>query len=176
MSALETLRAGLPDAAKDVKLNLQAVLQGGVLTPAQRHGVAIASAIASRSPRLREALMADAALEVDPGVLEDARAAAALMAMNNVYYRFRHQVGKESYQQKPARLRMNRLVKPAASKVDFELYSLAAGRDRLRVVHAIARARGGGGRPHGRAGARRHPHRRDHQRRGDRAGGGLRLP
>jgi alkyl hydroperoxide reductase subunit D len=47
------------------------------------------------------------------------------MAMNNVYYRFRHLVGKPSYGEKPARLRMNRLVKPAGSKTDFELYCLA---------------------------------------------------
>ena len=45
--------------------------------------------------------------------------------MNNVYYRFRHLVGKPSYGEKPARLRMNRLAKPATSKVDFELFSLA---------------------------------------------------
>jgi alkyl hydroperoxide reductase subunit D len=125
MSALESLRASLPEAAKDIRLNLQSVLQGGVLSPAQRHGVAVASAIASRSPRLREALVADAVLEVDAAVLDDARAAAVLMAMNNVYYRFRHQIGKESYQQKPARLRMNRLVQTAGSKLDFELLCLA---------------------------------------------------
>jgi alkyl hydroperoxide reductase subunit D len=47
------------------------------------------------------------------------------MGMNNVYYRFRHLVGKASYAQKPARLRMNRLVKPATTKVDFELFCLA---------------------------------------------------
>jgi alkyl hydroperoxide reductase subunit D len=69
--------------------------------------------------------VADAAAEVDPGVLEDARAAAVLMAMNNVYYRFRHQVGKDSYGQKPARLRMNRMLQPAGSKADFELMCLA---------------------------------------------------
>src|SRR5262245_56406643 len=47
------------------------------------------------------------------------------MAMTNVYYRFRHLVGKPSYSEKPARLRMNRLVKPASNRVDFELFSLA---------------------------------------------------
>jgi alkyl hydroperoxide reductase subunit D len=62
---------------------------------------------------------------VDEAVIEDARAAAAIMAMNNVYYRFRHIVGKPSYGEKPARLRMNRLGQPAGSKVDFELYALA---------------------------------------------------
>jgi alkyl hydroperoxide reductase subunit D len=48
------------------------------------------------------------------------------MGMNNVYYRFRHLVENPSYKDKPARLRMNRLAKPASNKVDFELFSLAA--------------------------------------------------
>jgi alkyl hydroperoxide reductase subunit D len=122
---LEAVRGALPEATKDIRLNLQTVLQGGPLTPAQRWGTAIAAAIAARSPRLRDALVAEARREVDEAVIEDARAAAAIMAMNNVYYRFRHIVGKPSYGEKAARLRMNRLVQPAGSKVDFELYALA---------------------------------------------------
>jgi alkyl hydroperoxide reductase subunit D len=58
-------------------------------------------------------------------VIEDALAAAGLMAMNNVYYRFRHLVGKPSYGEKPARLRMNRIARPATNKADFELFCLA---------------------------------------------------
>jgi len=124
MSAIETLRNTLPDAARDIALNLQSVLQGGALNPAQKWGVAIASAYAARNPELTSAVISDAAKEVGPEVIEDAKAAATLMAMNNVYYRFRHIVGKESYGSKPARLRMNRLVKPATNKGDFELFSL----------------------------------------------------
>ncbi len=125
MRALETLREAFPEAAKDIKLNLQTVLQGGSLSPAQRWGTAVASAVASRNPRLRDAAVADARNEVEAAVIEDACAAAAIMAMNNVYYRFRHMIGKPSYGEKPARLRMNRLVKPATNKTDFELFSLA---------------------------------------------------
>ena len=125
MSAVETLRHTLPEAAKDIKLNLQGVLQPSSLSPAQRWGVAVASAIAARHAGLRDALIADARAEVGEEVIEDARAAAVLMAMNNVYYRFRHMVGKPSYAEKPARLRMNRLVKPLTPKVDFELVCLA---------------------------------------------------
>lgn len=125
MSALEVVRQELPEAAKDVRLNLQSVLEATSLTPAQKWGVAIASAIAAKSPRLRDALVADAMAEVDAGVIEDARAAASLMAMNNVYYRFRHMVSKPSYQMKSPRLRMNRLVQVLGSKADFELISLA---------------------------------------------------
>jgi len=47
------------------------------------------------------------------------------MAMNNVYYRFRHMVGREEYAQRPARLRMQRLAQVLTSKTDFELFCLA---------------------------------------------------
>jgi lipoyl-dependent peroxiredoxin subunit D len=126
MSAVEELRASIPESARDIKLNLQSVLQTETLTPAQRWGTAIASAVAARSTVLRDALIADArAAEVSEAVIEDALAAAALMAMNNVYYRFRHVIGKPSYGEKPARLRMQRIARPAAAKVDFELFCLA---------------------------------------------------
>ncbi|HVR40398.1 MAG TPA: carboxymuconolactone decarboxylase family protein [Thermoanaerobaculia bacterium] len=125
MSAVEELRASIPETARDIKLNLQSVLQPGTLSPAQRWGVAIASAVATRNQPLRDAILADARVEVGEDVIDDAIAAAALMAMNNVYYRFRHLVGKESYSQKPARLRMQRIAKPATNKADFELFCLA---------------------------------------------------
>jgi lipoyl-dependent peroxiredoxin subunit D len=124
VEALETLRTALPDAAKDIRLNIQSVLKDGALSESQRWGVAVASAIAARNPRLREAVLA-AAAAVDAAVVEDARAAAALMAMNNVYYRFRHVVGKPGYSEMRAGLRMNRLAQPATNRADFELFSLA---------------------------------------------------
>jgi alkyl hydroperoxide reductase subunit D len=104
MNALESLRNAVPDAAKDLRLNLGSVLQPGTLTREQVWGTAVACA---------------------PEVVEDAKAAAALMGMNNVYYRFRHMVGREEYAQKPARLRMQRLAQVATSKTDFELFCLA---------------------------------------------------
>jgi alkyl hydroperoxide reductase subunit D len=125
-SRVEQLRDGIPDLARDIRLNLQSVLAPGALTPEHRWGVAVASAVASRNPRLQEAVIADARAEVEAAVVEDAVAAATLMAMNNVYYRFRHLVDKPSYLEKPARLRMNRLARPATTKLAFELYSLAA--------------------------------------------------
>lgn len=124
-SAVEEIRAALPETARDIRLNLQAVLQDGTLSPGQRWGTAVACAAASRHAGLLAAVVADARRVVPEAVVEDALAAAALMAMNNVYYRFRHMIGKSSYSEKPARLRMNRLAKPATSRADFELFSLA---------------------------------------------------
>lgn len=122
---LDMLRERLPEAAMDIKLNLQSVLSAGSLTAPQRWGVATAAALASRHPELSRAVIAQARIEVDDAVIADAVAAAALMNMNNVFYRFRHKIAKPVYDDMPARLRMNRLAKPATSQLDFELFSLA---------------------------------------------------
>jgi alkyl hydroperoxide reductase subunit D len=125
-SRIDQLRDAIPEPARDIRLNLQSVLAPGTLTPEHRWGVAVASAVASRNRQVQEAVIGDARGEVSAAVIDDAVAAATLMAMNNVYYRFRHLVEKPSYLEKPARLRMNRLAKPATTKLAFELYSLAA--------------------------------------------------
>jgi alkyl hydroperoxide reductase subunit D len=125
VNALEAVRAALPDAARDIRLNLQSVLEGGSLTPEQRWGVAAACAVAARNAQLRDAVLEDARDVVDGAVIDDAVAAAALMGMNNVYYRFRHMIGKPGYSTRPARLRMNRIAQPATNKTDFELFCLA---------------------------------------------------
>ncbi|MGH9938860.1 MAG: carboxymuconolactone decarboxylase family protein [Blastocatellia bacterium] len=125
MSEIEKLREQMPEAARDIRLNLQTVFQSTTLTPAQIWGAALASAIATRNSELARAVFIEAQGKVDATVIEDARAAAALMAMNNVYYRFRHIVGKESYETKPARLRMSWIGKPMSDKTDFELFCLA---------------------------------------------------
>jgi hypothetical protein len=44
VDALEPLRGAIPDAAKDIRLNLPAVLRGSTLSEAQRLGVAAAAA------------------------------------------------------------------------------------------------------------------------------------
>ena len=125
MINIEKLRESLPESAKDTRLNLQNVLTTTTLTPPQLWGTAIAAALATRNGELAGAILADANSVVDADVTEDAKAAASLMAMNNVYYRFRHLVGKESYGSKSVRLRMNWIGRPRGSKVDFELYCLA---------------------------------------------------
>jgi len=125
LSAIAGLAERMPDAARDIKLNLQSVLETSSLNDAQCWGVAVACAIAARNPDLKKAVIEDARAKVEAPVIDDGVAAAALMGMNNVYYRFRHMIGKPVYETKPARLRMQRIVKPATNKADFELFCLA---------------------------------------------------
>ena len=125
--ALDALRETLAADFKDTRLNLAAVLSGENLAPAQALGTALAAARFLKCKPLEAALEADirAGLgDAAAAVISDAVAAAGLMAMNTVYYRFRHMLGKESYESRPPRLRMSRMAQPATSKLDFELMSL----------------------------------------------------
>lgn len=125
---LEDIKARMPEYARDIRLNLSTVL-GGTGTPgladSQALGVALACAVAVKRNELVAAIEALAGDKLDPARRNAARAAAAVMAMNNVYYRFTHFVGDEEYRTLPARLRMNVIGNPGIDKAEFELYSLA---------------------------------------------------
>jgi lipoyl-dependent peroxiredoxin subunit D len=123
--SIETIKNRLPDYAKDLKLNLSTLATDASLTEQQRAGSFIASAIASRNQEVVAALTAEFAPRVAPEALQAARTAAAIMAMNNIYYRFTHLVASPDYKTMPAKLRMNAIAKPGVEKADFELWSLA---------------------------------------------------
>jgi alkyl hydroperoxide reductase subunit D len=126
--SMDALRDRIPDYAKDLRLNLSSVLtpQGAPgLTEAQLWMTALASAIASRNAELIRVVEAAASQKLEAVQAEAARAAAAIMGMNNVYYRFLHLVEDDEYAKLPARLRMNVIGSPGIAKADFELVSLA---------------------------------------------------
>src|SRR3984957_14671290 len=130
---LENIRDALPDYARDLKLNL-----ASVVTPAGAPGwserqiwaVALASAATSRNNAFTRDIEALALVHLDAAHVQAAHAAAAIMGMNNVYYRFLHLVEDEEYKQLPARLRMNVIGNPGIDKLDFERLSRA-----VSVIH-----------------------------------------
>src|SRR4051812_48412339 len=95
--SIDTLKAGLPDNAKDLKLNLSSVFNSTALTPRQAWGAALASAIASRNAAVIRAIEVEAAQRLDAPALTAAKAAAAIMGMNNIYYRFVHLSSTKDY-------------------------------------------------------------------------------
>lgn len=125
---LTPIKNMIPDHAKDLKLNLSSVLTpdgAPGLTEKQIVATALASAIAARNPALLREVEVLAEASLEKADIDAARAAAAIMGMNNIYYRFTHLVGNDEYGKMPARLRMNVIGNPGVDKTDFELYSLA---------------------------------------------------
>ncbi len=123
--SIQSLKDRLPEYAKDLKLNIGSLASESILTDSQKFGTFIASALASRNAEVVEAVTAEFAPKMDSPAYKAAKAAAAIMGMNNVYYRFLHLVEDEEYGRLPAKLRMNVIANPGAPKEDFELWSLA---------------------------------------------------
>jgi alkyl hydroperoxide reductase subunit D len=122
---MEQLLSSIPEYAKDLKLNLQNVVKQAELTEQQVWGTVVACALASRNPSVIAALLAEAETHLQPVAMEAAKGAAAIMGMNNIFYRFQHLSEHEKYSTMPARLRMNIMRTHGSDPLDFELWCVA---------------------------------------------------
>ena len=123
--SLEELISSLPEYAKDLKLNYSSLIrQNTELTAQQLWGTVAAAAIATRNAELTSAVVSEAHAALSPQALSAVKAAAAIMGMNNIYYRFHHLTTNEKYASLPARLRMNVLRSHGVDPLDFELWCL----------------------------------------------------
>lgn len=123
--SLKDFAGTLPDFAKDIRLNVGSLLNEAHLPDQQKFGLFLCCAHATGYKPLVDVTEAEVAAKLSPEAANAARAAAAVMAMNNVYYRFTHLAGNAEYQTMPAKLRMNVIGQPGIERVDFELFSLA---------------------------------------------------
>ena len=123
---LDQILESLPNYAKDLRLNFSSLVRNQTeLTAQQLWGTLVASAMASRNGELIQATLAEAAQHLSAQALEAAKGAAAVMGMNNVYYRFLHLTSNQKYATIPAKLRMNIIRMHGVDQLDFELWSLA---------------------------------------------------
>jgi alkyl hydroperoxide reductase subunit D len=82
--SIDALKARLPEAFRDARLNLSALASEEVLAEPTKWGLLFACAIATRNAEVRDAFAAEAAARLPEDVQQAARAAATVMAMNNV--------------------------------------------------------------------------------------------
>jgi alkyl hydroperoxide reductase subunit D len=125
---IEQLKNTLLESAKDIKLNLSTILteEGAPdLTKNQMGGIALATAYATKNPKIVMSILAEVRSYLTEEEITAAKSAATIMAMNNIYYRFIHLVSDKSFATLPAKLRMNVIGNPGIDKVNFELNCLA---------------------------------------------------
>ena len=123
--SLKAFADALPDYAKDLRLNLSSILNDQQLGEERKNALLLACAHGSGYRPLVEAADAEAGAALNETMANAARGAAAMMAMNNVYYRFVHLVANPEYGTMPAKLRMNFIGSHGVAKEDFELFSIA---------------------------------------------------
>lgn len=122
----EQLKSAIPDYAKDLRVNLS-VLSTSSLDPAAAWGAAYTAALVSKNPTVTAAIAGEAAAHLTPEQLEGCRSAAAIMSMNNVWYKFNDLVSDPELKGQPPKLRMNAMVSHGGvGPALFETFSLAA--------------------------------------------------
>jgi alkyl hydroperoxide reductase subunit D len=126
MSWVDQVKESIPDHAKDIKLNLDAVMNRSGLDEVDAHACAFAAAVASGNGDLAFEISMNGPL-AGTDEREAAKTAAALMGMNNVYYPFVEMTEDPDLKGLPPGLRMNAYANHGGvSKKKFEMYALAA--------------------------------------------------
>jgi lipoyl-dependent peroxiredoxin subunit D len=124
MSWIDELKAGLPDYAKDTKLNLDAVINRSTLPVEEAECVALAAAFSTGNGKLVQFIQSSIANEVER---DAALTAGAIMAQNNVWYPYVEMADDTNLAGLPAQLRMNAIASHGGTTAErFESYSLAA--------------------------------------------------
>lgn len=122
----DALMDTIPSYAKDLKLNFSSVVrQQTELTEQQLWGTVVACAMVSRNEDLTAIALEEAATHLTPQALDAAKGAAAIMGMNNIFYRFLHLSSNEKYATMRAGLRMNVIRTHGVDQLDFELWCIA---------------------------------------------------
>lgn len=125
---LDQLLDKIGDYGKDTRINFKNLIAGENtpgLTKNQTIATALACAYATKEKDVIQFMLEQAATVLTPEETEAAKAAASIMAMNNVYYRTIHLSENKDWSKLPAKLRMTVIANPGVVKVDFETYCLA---------------------------------------------------
>ena len=124
--SLSLLEKGNSRYVRDLKLNFTSTLTSSHLSEKECALLALSIAVNNNNAVLINFLEKHA---TDKGAtaeeIAEAAGCASLLALNNVFYRFRHFTGKEKYTQIPARVRMQLMSSPVTGKEFFELMSIA---------------------------------------------------
>ena len=124
MTWVDQLKDSLPEYAKDIKLNLDAVINRSSIDVEHATYISIAAAFATGNGKLLAFITANANDEVEKNA---ALTAGAIMAQNNVWYPFIEMADDVNLKGLPAQLRMNDITSHGGTtKGKFEAYSLAS--------------------------------------------------
>jgi alkyl hydroperoxide reductase subunit D len=124
--ALDLLEEGKSRYLADLKINFKNSLESEFLSQKEIALLGVALAVNGGNAVLREFFRTKADLAGASGEeVAEAVACSSLLSANNVFYRFRHFMNKEKYNEIPARIKMNIMARPVNGKEFFELISLA---------------------------------------------------
>ncbi len=125
-SDLKLLNSAESRYLKDIKVSLSSALQAPSLQRKESMLIALATAVNEKNELLKNSFIEKSQEEgASEKEIAEAIACASLLSANNVYYRFRHFMNEEFYNNAQAGIRMNIMASPVLGKELFELISIA---------------------------------------------------
>ncbi|WP_175784125.1 carboxymuconolactone decarboxylase family protein [Burkholderia ambifaria] len=125
MELIDSIKARIPDYAKDIRLNLDGTISRSSLEGNDAVGVALAAAVAAKSTVLVKTIREAGVLS--PEETNAVLTAAALMGMNNTWYPYVEMADDADLKTQRAELRMGAYASHGGvDKRRFEMYALAA--------------------------------------------------
>ncbi|MHA4843070.1 carboxymuconolactone decarboxylase family protein [Flavitalea antarctica] len=110
---------------RDLKINVNNALQAVTLVKKEAYLLALAVAINEKNVALEKLFSASARSEgATDEELAEILSCTSLLSANNVYYRFKHFMNDDYYNNAQAGIRMNIMSNPVLGKEFFELTSL----------------------------------------------------
>lgn len=111
---------------KDIKVSLSTAINAASLTKKEAYFIALSIAANEKNKTLKNAFLAKVLEEgANEKEIAEVIACTSLMNANNVYYRFRHFMHDEFYDNAQAGIRMGIMASPVLGKEFFELLSTA---------------------------------------------------
>ena len=124
--ALDLLEEGKSRYVADLKLNFKNSFESELLSKKEIGLLGVALAVNANNALLKGFFKTNAEAEgATSSEIAEAVGCASLLSANNVFYRFRHFMNKEKYNEIPGRIKMNIMGRPVSGKEFFELMSLA---------------------------------------------------
>lgn len=124
MQWVDKLKESLPEYAKDIKLNLDAVINRSSFDPEYASALALAASMQTGNAKLTQFIASDIVNEVEKNA---AMTAGSLMAQNNIWYPYLEMLDDSNVKGLPAQLRMNAIANHGGTTKDkFEAYALIA--------------------------------------------------
>lgn len=123
--SIAALSNALPAYASDLKHNLDALAAETLLTEQQKWGCFLACAYALGVPAVVTSIQSEVESRLSAEATSAAKAAAAILGMNTVYYSAVNLLANHDYRGEPSRLSMDVLAHPGVDKIDFDMWSLA---------------------------------------------------
>ena len=122
---IDDLKNGVPEFAKDIKLNLSSLIINSEYEEELVYGCAYASSLAIGNKKISDVFEEECNKRFGSEFIKSVKATVVIMTLNNVWYKYRDSMPTTEMKMAPQKMRVNAMANHAGlEKILFESLSL----------------------------------------------------